>query len=99
VRIQLLDLFENIDTAKLLPEREQAHEQALRKAEQAEQELLAAEQAFRQAQDAFNKQELFEIELEINQLTGELAPWRKKCKHFSLKLTSLNKRFSMLRRC
>jgi exonuclease SbcC len=81
--------LKNIDTAKLLPEREQAHEQALRKAEQAEQELLAAEQAFRQAQDAFNEQELFEIELEINQLTGELAALAQEMQTLQLKIDEL----------
>jgi exonuclease SbcC len=81
--------LKNIDTAKLLPEREQVYEQALRKAEQAEQELLAAEQAFRQAQDAFNKQELIEIELEINRLTGELAALAKEMQTLQLKIDEL----------
>jgi DNA repair protein SbcC/Rad50 len=81
--------LKNIDTAKLLPEREQAYEQALRKAEQAEQELLAAEQAFRQAQDAFNKQELIEIELEINRLTGELAALAQEMQTLQLKIDEL----------
>ncbi len=81
--------LKNIDTAKLLPEREQAFEQALRKAEQAEQELLAAEQAFRQAQDAFNKQELIEIELEITRLTGELAALAQEMQTLQLKIDEL----------
>src|SRR5260370_18748609 len=69
--------LKNIDTAKLLPEREQAYKLALQKAEQAEQDLLAAEEAHRQAQEAFNEQELIEIELEINQLHGDLAALAK----------------------
>jgi exonuclease SbcC len=81
--------LKNIDTAKLLPEREQTHEQAMRKAEQAEQELLAAEQAFRQAQDAFNEQELIEIELEINRLTGELAALAHEMQTLQLKIDEL----------
>ncbi len=69
--------LKNIDTAKLLPEREQAYKLALQKAEQAEQDLHAAEEAHRQAQEAFNEQELIEIELEINQLHGDLAALAK----------------------
>ncbi len=65
--------LKNIDTAKLLLEREQTYQQSLQKAEQAEQDLGAAEHAYQIAQDAFNEQELVEIELEISWLTGELA--------------------------
>jgi exonuclease SbcC len=65
--------LKNVDTAKLLPERETAHQQAFQKAEQAGQDLLAAEQAYQEAQDAFNERELVEVEEEINLLTGELA--------------------------
>jgi len=65
--------LKNVDTAKLLPERETAHQQAFQKAEQAGRDLLAAEQAYQEAQDAFNEQELVEVEEEINLLTGELA--------------------------
>jgi DNA repair protein SbcC/Rad50 len=65
--------LKNIDTAKLLPEREQVYQRALQKAEQAEQDLIAAEQAYREAESAFDEQELVAVENEINQLTGELA--------------------------
>ncbi|HEY6285161.1 MAG TPA: SMC family ATPase, partial [Ktedonobacteraceae bacterium] len=65
--------LKNIDTAKLLFERERTYQQSLQKAEQAEQALIAAEQAYQKAQDMFNEHELVEFEHEINQLTGELA--------------------------
>jgi len=65
--------LKNIDTAKLLPEREQAFQRAFQKAQQAEQDLLTAEEAHRQAEEAFNEQELIEVEQEINRLHGELA--------------------------
>ncbi len=65
--------LKNIDTAKLLPEREQVYQRALQKVEQAEQDLIAAEQAYREAESAFDEQELVAVENEINQLTGELA--------------------------
>jgi exonuclease SbcC len=81
--------LKNIDTAKLLPEREQAYEQALLKTEQAEQELLAAQQAYQQAQAAFNEQELIEIELEINRLTGELAALAQEMQTLQLKIDEL----------
>jgi exonuclease SbcC len=65
--------LKNIDTSKLLPEREQAYQQALQKAKQAEQDLLAAEQAYQLSREAFNEQELIKVENEINGLTAELA--------------------------
>jgi DNA repair protein SbcC/Rad50 len=65
--------LKNIDTAQLLPAREQTYHQALQKAEQAEQDLRAAEQAYQQAQETFNEQELVEVEKEINLRTVELA--------------------------
>jgi exonuclease SbcC len=49
------------------------YNQALQKAEQAKQALIAAEQAYQKAREMFNEQELVEIEQEINKLTGEIA--------------------------
>jgi len=84
--------LKNIDTAKLLPEREQAHEQALRKAEQAEQVLFAAEQAYRQAQAAFNEQDLAEVEDEINRLTIELAGLAAAMRTLQLEINELEQK-------
>ena len=81
--------FKNIDTAKLLPEREQAYEQALQKAEQAQQVLFAAEQAFWQAQAAFNEQELAEVDSEINRLTIELAGLAEAMRTLQLEINEL----------
>ena len=65
--------LQNLDTAKLLPERTQAYNQALQKAELAEQTLMAAEVALQEAQEKFNEQELVDLDREINKLTGDLA--------------------------
>ncbi|HXZ06231.1 MAG TPA: SMC family ATPase, partial [Ktedonobacteraceae bacterium] len=65
--------LKNVDTAKLLSERSQVYNQALLKAEQAEQALIAAELAYQKAQDMFDEQELDKLDHEINDLTGELA--------------------------
>src|SRR6266702_3910358 len=62
--------LKNIDTAKLLPERTQVYNQALQKAEQAEQALIAAERAYQKAQEMFNKQELVDVDRTFAQLSG-----------------------------
>jgi exonuclease SbcC len=84
--------LKNIDTAKLLPERENAHQQALEKAEQAEQDLLAAEHAYRLAQDAFNEQELIVVEEEITRLTGELARLAEAMRKLQLDINELEQK-------
>jgi DNA repair protein SbcC/Rad50 len=81
--------LKNIDTAKLLPEREQTYQQALQKAERAEQALITAERAYQQAQDAFNEQELVKIEGEINQLTAELAGLAEAMRKLQLEINEL----------
>jgi DNA repair protein SbcC/Rad50 len=84
--------LKNIDTAKLLPEREQAYQQALQKAEKAEQDLLAAEHAYQQAQNVFNEQELVEVEDEINQLTAELARLAEAMRKLQLEINELEQK-------
>ncbi len=84
--------LKNIDTAKLLPERERAYQQALQKAEQAEQDLLTAEQAYQQAQDAFNEYELVEVEKEINLLTAELAGLAEAMRTLQLEINELEQK-------
>ena len=84
--------LKNIDTAKLLFEREQTYQQSLQKAEQAEQDLSAAEHAYQMAQDAFNEQELVEIELEINRLTGELAGLAAEMQNLQTEINELEQR-------
>ena len=84
--------LKNIDTAKLLLEREQTYQQALQKAELAEQALIAAEQAFQQAQDTFNEQELVKIEGEINQLTAELAGLAEAMRKLQLEINELEQK-------
>ncbi len=65
--------IKNENAARLLPAREQAYQQALSKADQAQQALSAAEEAYQEAAAAFDEQELKSIEEEINQLHGTLA--------------------------
>jgi len=81
--------LKNIDTAKLLPEREQAYRQAAQKAEQAEQNLIAAEQAYREAEAAFDEQELTNIENEVNRLTAELARLAEAMRKLQLEINAL----------
>ncbi len=96
IRLQCEPLYstylKNIGTAKLLPEREQVYQQALQKAEKAEQDLFAAEQAYWEAKDAFNEQELIEVELEINQLHGELAGLAEAMRNLQLEINELEQR-------
>jgi DNA repair protein SbcC/Rad50 len=68
--------IQNENVARLLPTREQVYAQALSRANQAQQDLLRAEEAYREAAAAFDEQELTSIEKEINQLhdmQGRLA--------------------------
>ena len=81
--------LKNIDTAKLLPEREQAYRQAAQKAEQAERDLIAAEQAYREAEAAFDEQELTNIENEVNRLTAELARLAEAMRKLQLEINAL----------
>jgi exonuclease SbcC len=81
--------LKNIDTAKLLPEREQAYRQAAQKAEQAERDLVAAEQAYREAEAAFDEQELTNIENEVNRLTAELARLAEAMRKLQLEINAL----------
>jgi len=84
--------LKNIDTAKLLLDRERTYQQAFQKAKQTEQDLLIAEQAYQQAQEAFNEQELIEVEKEINLLTGELAGLAQAMHTLQLKINELEQR-------
>jgi DNA repair protein SbcC/Rad50 len=84
--------LKNIDTAKLLPERMHIYNQALQKAEQAKQALLAVEQAYQKAREMFNELELVEFELEINRLTGELAGLAAEMQKLQEKINELQQR-------
>ena len=84
--------LKNIDTAKLLPERTLIYNQALQKAEQAKQALIAAEQAYQKAQEMFNEQELVEFEHEINRLTGELAGLASEMQKLQVEINDLEQR-------
>ena len=84
--------LKNQDAARQLPEREQAHQKALREAEQAERDLLAAEQAFIEAQTAFNEQELTAVEKEINDLYGELSALAESMRKLQLEINGLTQK-------
>jgi DNA repair protein SbcC/Rad50 len=84
--------LKNIDTAKLLPERTLIYNQAIQKAEQAKQALIAAEQAYQKAQEMFNEQELVEFEHEINRLTGELAGLASEMQKLQVEINDLEQR-------
>ncbi len=62
----------NEQTAKLLPQRQQAYETMLSQTEQAQEALRIAEQAFAEAKAAFNEQELQAVSAELTELRGNL---------------------------
>src|SRR5437588_9754302 len=64
--------LKNEQTARLLPQRQQAHQEILSATQQAQQALQVAEQAYQQARAAFNEEELAEVDKEIKQLHGQL---------------------------
>ncbi len=84
--------LKNVDTAKLLPEREQAYRQAFQKAEQAKRDLMAAEQAYRQAEAAFDERELVRVDNEINRLTAELAALAEAMRKLQLEINELEQK-------
>lgn len=65
--------MQNEQTARLLPQREQAYQEVLHTAEQAQQELQAAEQAYQQAKVAFNVEELEGVDKDIKDVRRELS--------------------------
>jgi exonuclease SbcC len=75
--------------AQALPEREQAHQQQLVKTQWAEQELHKAEEAYRQADAAFNRDELVAVDAEIRRLESELSALEEKRKNSQAKMAQL----------
>ncbi len=65
--------LKNIETAQMLPEREQIWTAAQQKMEQATAHLAQAEEAYQQAAAAFDEQEFSTIEGEIRQLENEIT--------------------------
>ncbi|HAH00328.1 MAG TPA: hypothetical protein DCL75_16090, partial [Ktedonobacter sp.] len=65
--------MQNEQTARLLPQREQAYQEVLHTAEQAQQDLQAAEQAYQQAKVAFNAEELEAVDKDIKDMRRELS--------------------------
>ncbi len=61
------------DIAHQLPEREQAYQEALDKAQQAERELQQAESAYTQAQADYNAEEESEVSAEIMRLNKDIS--------------------------
>lgn len=64
--------LKNVQTARLLPQRQQAYQEILAATQQAQQSLQAAEQAYQQAKATFNEEELVAVDKEIKQLHGGL---------------------------
>ena len=64
--------LKNVQTARLLPQRQQAYQEILSATQQAQQALQVAEQAYQQAKAAFNEEELVAVDKEIKQLHGGL---------------------------
>jgi len=64
--------LKNEQTARLLPQRQQAYQEILSATQQAQQALQVAEQAYQQARAAFNEEELVAVDKEIKQLHGQL---------------------------
>ena len=64
--------LKNVQTARLLPQRQQAYQEILGATRQAQQALQVAEQAYQQAKATFNEEELGAVDTEIKQLHGGL---------------------------
>ena len=60
--------LKNVQTARLLPQRQQAHQEILGATRQAQQALQVAEQAYLQANAVFHQEELEAVSAEIKQL-------------------------------
>ena len=63
----------NINTARSLPEREQAYQQQLAETQQSEQDAQTLEQAYFSARAAFNQNELDTLRTEVEQLSRAQA--------------------------
>jgi DNA repair protein SbcC/Rad50 len=84
--------LKNQDSARQLPEREQVHQNALRKAEQAALDLQAAEAAYSEAQAAFNEEELAAVEREITYLNREISAIARELSNLQEKINDLAQR-------
>jgi len=81
--------LQNEHTARLLPEREQAYQQAFALAEKARQARQANEQAYLAAQAAFRPQELETIIRQTNQLREDLAKLARDMKYLQDEINKL----------
>ncbi|HET8912112.1 MAG TPA: SMC family ATPase [Ktedonobacteraceae bacterium] len=81
--------LQNEQSARLLPEREQSHQQALQKSRGWEQKRLAAEQVYRTADAAYQPQMLEAVAAECTRLNGELRALAESMKHLQENLGKL----------
>ncbi|HLZ61469.1 MAG TPA: SMC family ATPase, partial [Ktedonosporobacter sp.] len=73
--------LQNEKTARLLPEREQAHQQQVSVTGQAQKTLVEVEQAYLAAKAAFHEEELITLKAEIDRLKSDLDQLVERMKH------------------
>lgn len=81
--------LQNEQTARLLPEREQAYQHMSSVAEKAREALHAAEQAYVQAKAAFRPEELEAVAKQMNQLRGDLRQLAEAMSNLQVKINEL----------
>jgi exonuclease SbcC len=85
---------QNEKEAKRLSEREQAYQEALSKAQQAEQDLLAAEAAYSEAEAAFDEQEYQIIQGQIRELDFQLVELAKDMSNLQEKINEFEQKIA-----
>src|SRR5437764_1868299 len=85
--------LKNVQTARLLPQRQQAHQEILGATQLAQQALQVAEHAYQQARAASNEEELEAVSAEIKQLqiglsdlVGKIQQAQKDIRNLELKI-------------
>jgi len=79
----------NEKTAKLLPQRQQTHQELSHSAEQQQQTLQSAEQAYQQANNAFHQEDLDAVKEEVNRLQDNLKDLTLAIRQTQIKINAL----------
>ena len=87
--------LKNQDMARQLPEREQAYQEALRRATQAAEDLQAAETTYNEARAAFNEEEQTAIVAEITFLNGAIAAIARDLSNLQEKINELEQKIEL----
>ncbi len=88
-RVGYQTYLQNEQTARLLPEREQAYQQMLGKAKEAREALQLAEQAYLKAKATFRQEELDAVGKQMNQLREDLGKLAGAMSNLQVKINEL----------